>query len=258
MKARKMNMVSATTIKQLLRFSLAALALISLGACAGTRERLTSIGSPPKMTPASIAPQSLVSMPMPESTHYQAQPNSLWQTGSRAFFKDQRATRVGDILTVNINITDSAALDNSTSRSRSASEGAAANALLGYEQSLDKILPEAIDPSNLIDADSNSNSAGEGQVTRSEAINTTVAAVITQILPNGNLVIQGKQEVRLNFEMREVLVSGVVRPEDISNQNTIQHSQIAEARISYGGRGQITDVQQPRYGQQLFDILFPF
>ncbi len=241
-----------------LRQSLSCLLLLNLCACASTAQRITSIGSPPSMSPAGVTQSATVSMPMPEQIHYEAQPNSLWQTGSRAFFKDQRATKIGDILTVTINITDSAALDNSTSRSRTAKEGAAANALLGYEASLNKILPEAIDPTALIDADSSSNSTGTGKVERREAITTTVAAVITQILPNGNLVIQGKQEVRLNFEMREVLVSGVVRPEDISNQNTIQHTQIAEARISYGGRGQITDVQQPRLGQQLYDILFPF
>lgn len=243
---------------QQMRLFLTGALILSLGACSSTRERLTTIGTPPPMSSSVVNTPSQVSMPMPEQVHYEAQPNSLWQTGSRAFFKDQRATKIGDILTVTINITDSAALDNSTSRSRTAREGAAANALLGYEQSLDKVLPEAIDPSALIDADSRSNTTGTGKVERKEDISTTVAAVITQILPNGNLVIQGKQEVRLNFEMREVLVSGVVRPEDISNQNTIRHTQIAEARISYGGRGQITDVQQPRYGQQLFDILFPF
>lgn len=232
--------------------------LLVVAACSGTRERLREIGSPPQMTPGSVTQAEPVSMPMPAATNYQAQPNSLWQTGSRAFFKDQRATNIGDILTVEIDITDSADLDNSTNRSRIANEGAAANALLGYEQSLDQILPEAVDPSALINADSNSSTVGAGNVKRKENIRTTVAAVITQILPNGNLVIQGKQEVRLNFEMREVLVSGVVRPEDISNQNTIQHTQIAEARISYGGRGQITEMQQPRYGQQLYDILFPF
>jgi len=252
-----MSIDNFSPVLKLTHYGLVGLMVMGLSAC-GTRDRLNSIGKPPEMTTASVPQPAQVTMPMPEETHYQAQPNSLWQTGSRAFFKDQRATKIGDILTVNINITDSAALDNSTSRSRSAKEGAAANALLGYEQSLGQILPEAINPGSLIDADSNSSSTGEGQVSRSEAINTTVAAVITQILPNGNLVIQGKQEVRLNFEMREVLVSGVVRPEDISNQNTVLHTQIAEARISYGGRGQITDVQQPRYGQQLYDILFPF
>ena len=115
-----------------------------------------------------------------------------------------------------------------------------------------------MDNENLLGMESASSSSGSGSVDRNETVNLTVAAVVTQILPNGNLVLNGKQEVRVNFEVRELLIAGVIRPEDITNQNTIKHTQIAEARISYGGRGQITDVQQPRYGQQFLDILLPF
>ncbi|MDO9462016.1 MAG: flagellar basal body L-ring protein FlgH [Alphaproteobacteria bacterium] len=248
---------------EFLRGTVLGLALLALGACAGTGDRLRAIGSPPPLTPlegekAGVPQMTQVNLPMPAVEAYTTLPNSLWKTGSRAFFKDQRATKIGDILTVSINITDSAKVDNSTTRTRTAREGASANALFGYEKSLGKILPEAIDPSNLLEADSSSNNSGKGTVDRKEAINTTVAAIITQILPNGNLVIQGRQEVRINFEVREIMISGVVRPEDISNQNTIQHTQVAEARISYGGRGQLTDVQQARYGQQLYDIISPF
>ncbi len=248
---------------EIVRGSMFGLALLGLNACAGTVDRLSTIGSPPPLTPlegakAGVPHTTQVNLPMPAAESYTTQPNSLWKTGSRAFFKDQRATKIGDILTVSINITDSAKVDNATTRTRTAKEGAKAPALFGYEKSLKDILPEAIDPKNLLEAGSSSDNSGKGSVDRKEAINTTVAAIITQILPNGNLVIQGRQEVRINFEVREIMISGVVRPEDISNQNTIQQTQIAEARISYGGRGQLTDVQQARYGQQFFDVISPF
>jgi flagellar L-ring protein FlgH len=129
---------------------------------------------------------------------------------------------------------------------------------LGKLLGLETIIPSSLDPSNLVSTSSNTANAGSGKVDRKESINLIVAAVVTQTLPNGNMVIQGKQEVRVNFEVRELTIMGVIRPEDISSTNTIQHTQIAEARISYGGRGQLTDFQQPRYGSQLFDILFPF
>src|SRR5690606_8678170 len=186
------------------------------------------------------------------------QPNSLWRSGSRAFFRDQRAARVGDILTVLIDITDSAKVDNTTKRSRANAENAGLNNLAGYESYLKKVFPGAVDNTSLADMESTSSSAGAGSVDRKEQVELTIAAVVTDVLPNGNMVIAGRQQVRVNYEVRDLLVTGIVRPEDISSINTIQHSQIAEARISYGGEGQISDVQQPRYGQQLFDIVMPF
>src|SRR5262249_9774640 len=176
----------------------------------------------------------------------------------RSFFRDPRAQRVGDILTVSIDIGDQAKIANTTSSSTSATENAGATNFLGLESRLKAVLPNAVDASKLVDLSSDSSNTGTGSVNRSETITLTVAAVVTQVLPNGNLVIQGQQEVRVNNEVRELQVSGVVRPEDIASGNTIKHTQIAEARISYGGRGQITNVQQARYGQQFFDAIWPF
>jgi len=197
-------------------------------------------------------------MPMPAPVALQGHPNSLWRPGGRDFLKDQRASNVGDIVTVTIKIEDKATVSNSSTRTRDNSESSSASALLGYQNSLNRILPQAVDPTNLLDIQGNTNNKGIVAIERNESINLKVAAVITQRLPNGNLVIQGRQEVRVNFEMRELNVNGVIRPEDITTNNTVSHEQIAEARIAYGGRGQLTDVQQPRYGLQLLDVLYPF
>jgi len=234
---------------------------LSLAAC-NAGDRLKNIGKAPDLAPienpANRPEVQTVSLPMPQPEIVSHKPNSLWRSGARGFFKDQRASAVGDILTVTIQITDKAEIENTTERSRSNSEEAGLDNLFGYAANLDRLFPDEVDNQNLVGADSTSSSRGAGSVDREEIVNLTVAAIVTQLLPNGNMVIQGKQEVRVNYEVRELLVAGVIRPEDISNQNTINHTQIAEARISYGGRGQITDVQQPRYGQQVFDIIMPF
>lgn len=234
---------------------------IALAGCS-TLEKLSQVGNAPPLSPIEN-PQTTpgyrpVSMPMPPITPVVFQSNSLWRAGSRAFFKDQRASRIGDILTVHINIADKAEVENTSSRSRANSEDAGLDNLFGFEAALGKILPDTVNNATLVGATSNSSSQGAGSVDRKEEIELVIAAVVVQILPNGNMVIEGRQEVRVNFEVRELLIAGVIRPEDITAINTIQHTQIAEARISYGGRGQITDVQQPRYGQQVYDILMPF
>lgn len=239
----------------------AALLCMTLVSC-GSIDRLSNVGKAPEMAkienPQLKPDYKPVSMPMPAPKVSVKQPNSLWASNKKGFFKDQRASDVGDILTVMIDIQDEAQLENETARSRNAGETASAGGLLGYEDSLDAILPEAIDPGNLIDLPSSSNYSGEGEIEREEEILIKLAAVITQILPNGNFVIHGSQEVRVNFEKRILQVDGIIRPEDVSIHNTINHDQIAEARIIYGGEGQITDVQQPRYGQQVYDVFFPF
>lgn len=239
-----------------------ALCMLALTSACSTMDRLNAIGETPDLAPtenpADMFGGREVAMPMPAAYGETTYNNSLWRPGSRAFFKDQRARRAGDIVTVVIDIDDRARLNNTTERRRDNGESAELPAFGGLEQRLADILPDGANPAQLVDLSSGSNSRGEGSVDRREDVRLTIAAIVTQVLPNGNLVIAGKQEVRVNYELRELTVTGVIRPEDISNANRIRHEQIAEARVSYGGRGQLTDVQQPRYGQQLYDILFPF
>lgn len=244
-----------------LRIAAVAALGLALSAC-NAATRLAEVGSPPPMTrvvdPTALPDYRPVSLPMPAPQVVERQPNSLWRAGSRAFLKDQRANTVGDIITVLISIDDKAQISNKTNRSRRNADEAGLASFLGLESQLSSILPNAVNPSSLIDMESATANEGSGSVRRGESIDLKVAALVTQMLPNGNMVIQGRQEVRVNFEMRELLITGVIRPEDITSQNTISYEKIAEARIAYGGRGQITDVQQPRYGQQVYDIIFPF
>src|SRR4030088_1375761 len=237
--------------------------LVVVGAAASgcsSIDRLSQIGEKPKLTeienPTAAAGYKPVQMPMPkpETASYNA--NSLWRNGSRAFFKDQRAARIGDILTVTVNITDKANIANETQRSRSNREDSGITDFVGAKPL--GVQAQKILPGRILTAASTASSTGRGSVTRQEALQTNVAAVVTQLLPNGNLVVEGKQEIRVNFEIRELIVAGIVRPEDIQRDNTIDSSKIAQARIAYGGRGQITDIQQPRYGQQVMDVLLPF
>ncbi len=183
---------------------------------------------------------------------------SLWSGTRQSLLGDRRAMQRGDILTVVIEIDEKAEISNATDRSRSGSEAMGMPGLFGIPQRLDGILPEGATSAELVGINSNSNSSGDGSVKRKEKLTLRVAATVVDVLPNGVLSISGSQELRVNFELRELLVTGYVRPADISRQNEITYDKIASARVSYGGRGQITDMQQPRYGQQVLDVVLPF
>ena len=243
----------------ILRAGVLAALVAALGGCAAV-DRLKTVGEKPKLStidnPTAQAGYKPVQMPMPAPQPAVYSANSLWRNGSRAFFKDQRAHQIGDILTVKVKITDKAKYENETTRTRTNKEDSGITDFVGS-----KALPAGAQkflPGRLLTADSTATSEGKGSIDRKEELSTNVAGVVTQVLPNGNLVIEGKQEVRVNFEIRELIVAGIVRPEDIESDNTIESTKIAQARIAYGGRGQITDVQQPRYGQQVLDVLLPF
>ncbi len=235
------------------------LSIVSVAGGCSSIDRLSQIGEQPKLSsidnPTTQPGYKPVQMPMPKPEAVSYNANSLWRNGSRSFFKDQRAHQIGDLLTVTVNITDQANFANETQRSRTVTEDSGITAFLGSNLLTGKTTAL---PGRLLTADATANSDGKGSVQRQETLQTNIAAVVTQLLPNGNMVVEGKQEVRVNFEMRELIVAGIVRPEDIQSDNTIDSSKIAQARIAYGGHGQITDVQQPRYGQQVMDVLLPF
>jgi flagellar L-ring protein precursor FlgH len=238
----------------------ALLALGTIASSCSSIDRLSQIGEKPKLTeienPTAQPGYKPVQMPMPKPEVASYNANSLWRNGSRAFFRDQRAARVGDLLTVTVNITDKANIANETQRSRANKDDSGITDFIGSKTM--GLQAQKVLPGRILTTDSTMSSDGKGSVNRQEAVQTNVAAVVTQVLPNGNLVVEGKQEIRVNFEIRELIVAGVVRPEDIQSDNTIDSSKIAQARIAYGGRGQITDIQQPRYGSQVMDVLLPF
>ena len=233
---------------------------LSLGACSTAVEAVRGPELAPIGYPAALVPTSQTYLPSAEDQAAQraASANSLWRTGARTFFGDQRARRIGDIVTVAISIDDRAQTSNSTQRARTNDASGGVTNFFGLENSLGRAFPGGFDPAKMVGTEGESNASGSGSVNRSERVNLTVAAVVTAVMPNGNMVIQGRQEVRTNREVRELTVAGIVRPEDISSANTIAHTQIAEARISYGGRGDISRVQATPAAQSLVERFSPF
>lgn len=234
----------------MIRYPLAALALAAVSGCTSVNDE---IGIPPRMSAVGSgvgsAGQSAYSYPAPPAAPVKR--FSLWNDRQSRLFTDPRALSVGDILTVRISINDRARFKNESERSRTASRNIGLGAAFDWD---------GAGTSGSADADisSETETSGDGAITRSENIDLLVAAVVTDVLPNGNLMISGSQEVRVNAELRILTIGGIVRPTDIGGSNTISYERIAEARISYGGRGRLTEVQQPGYGQQFLDNVLPF
>ncbi len=235
-----------------------AVALLLLPAC----DRLEQVGRAPDFSPleGSYQHHAMYSTPLPDDVVAETptDASSLWTAGRSSLFGDRRAAQRGDILTVVIEIDDKAEISNSSDRSRSGSENMGLPSLFGIPQRLNESLPEGASMAEAVNTTGASSYQGNGTVARNEKLTLRVAATVVEELANGVLRIEGQQEVRVNFELRELVISGYVRPVDISRQNEITYDKIAGARVSYGGRGQITDVQQPRYGQHVADILLPF
>jgi flagellar L-ring protein precursor FlgH len=232
----------------------------------GSWSRLSEIGSPPRMTAAADPTQAKnytpITLPMPNFVPGPAVPASLWRAGARDFLKDQRASEVGDLVTVVVNVADTAALQDNTAINRASNENLGVPNILG----LASLFPHIFGKANLNQTNSGaSNNTGSadnttttGQVARNEIVALRLAGEVIQVLPNGNLVVVARQEMRVNSELRILTVSGVIRPEDIASDNTIAHDRMAEARISYGGRGDLTYAQQKPWGQQVLGAIAPF
>lgn len=237
---------------------LALTVMVSLTACG----RVDHLGKPPSFTSNVESPEHVAmlwpGLPLHTQPQRRVDQSSLWSAGKQSLLGDRRAIKKGDILTVVIEVDDEAEFSNDTARSRTGSESLGIPQLFGLPQRAADHLPPGASLAEAVALDSSSKSNGKGSVKRKEKLTLRVAVTIVDVLPNGVLSISGSQELRVNFEMRELLVSGFVRPEDISRQNEITYDKIASARVSYGGRGQITDVQQPRYGQQILDMVLPF
>jgi flagellar L-ring protein FlgH len=248
---------------------------VLLAACESTVERLKRVGKAPDFAKEVPVDEERLSAAEKEALVRDRirRTNSLWQPGSTTFFRDNRAWKVGDILTVSVNITDQATLANSTSQTRGSTDSATINQIYGKNRTFAATLgmskgarpgaaaagaAAAAVATNFLDTASNRDLQGAGNIARKETIQTTVAVLVRQVLHNGNLVIEGHQEVRVNHELREVRVAGIVRPKDIDSSNSISSNQIAEARISYGGRGVVSDMQSPRVGSEIMDIISPF
>ena len=250
------------TTRIISRGMLALLMATSLSGC-GMWSRLQQVGSEPPLSPivnpAETKNYEPVTMPMPQVNDAQPAPNSLWKPGANGFFKDQRASKVGDIITVKVSAKDTAKMENEMEQNRDDNKDSVGiGSFFGYESYLGKVFPDAVNKDNLVSINSNREISGDGKIDRKENINVTMAATVMQVLPNGNLVIEGTQEIRVSYEVRQLTVRGIIRRADITSDNTIESSKIAELRVSYGGQGVITDVQQTRYGRQILDIVAPF
>jgi flagellar L-ring protein precursor FlgH len=247
------------TLKQTYFFTLLGVLLIFSG-CTSMFNQLKNVGKPPEINKVNVYNKDNLDEVYSKTVQNKDESlssNSLWTPDSKTFFfRERKAKDVGDILKIKIVIEDKAKLNNKTTKSRKSGKDFGMPNLFGLENTIKNKIPA--DPKKLMKIDSDSNSTGDGQIDRKETISTNIAATIIRILPNGNFLITGSQEIRVNYELREITVAGIVRPEDIGSDNSVDLDQIAEARVSYGGRGQISQYQQDPYGKQILDIISPF
>lgn len=252
------------------KFNLLIVASLVLSGCTNNMlQKLSTVGEPPQLShiknPTEMNGYQPVTMPMPtpRTDSITCHGNSIWQNGSKAFFKDQRANKVGDILTVLVDLNQKETMEMNPNLSRKTQGNTIVNNILGFERKAEKLFPKKQHPdgqknSKWLDFSSDPSLSGNAKYDVTDKINFKIAVTVVQILPNGNMVIHGRSEIRLINEVREVELKGIVRKEDISAGNFITYDKIAEVRISYGGRGELTDMQAFPWGQQILNKVMPF
>ncbi len=235
------------------------LLIILLTSCSDSIERLQRIDKAPDLSTINLyIPPSDKSDTKWRKEYHVSYTNSFWYSNSSQFFKDNRPWSVGDLIRIIISIDDSADLTNKTSTKKDGNRSMGIKNFFGLENFIDSSSKGKIKSDALVNGKSSKNHTGDGSISRSEDISTEVAATVVKVLPNGGLLIKGHQEIRVNYELRQIKISGIIRASDISSSNSINFNQIAEARVSYGGKGVINDVQQPSLGNRIIDILSPF
>lgn len=239
-------------MKPHLKFIVPTLMGLTLSACASTPQPVAPnivYGTPPSQILQASA------RPAPAPAYGKA---SLYDNAPNSLFGDRRARGLGDILTVQINIDDEAEMRNSVSTDRQAGQSFGIGNLFGLTNLIQDILPSGSDLNDAISIERDSSVSGSGQTRRGERLTLTLAANVVDITPNGDLKISGFQDIRVNNEVRLLAVSGFVRREDITRRNVVSLDKIANARVVYGGRGQVTRAVRDKAGQRVLDKIIPF
>ncbi len=223
-------------------FSLILGALLLSGCAARTPFPTTEL-------PSDNAPEITVETPQTSG--------SLWTENKGSLFGDIKARHVGDILTVAIFEQASASREATTETGRSSSNEAGISKFLGFETDFNKI-NSAIDPTSLIATNYDNDFKGTGSTSRKENLVATLSTRVVEVFPNGNLRIEGGKTVTVNHEEQIIVLTGIVRPNDISSQNVIDSKYVLDAKIAYTGKGVISDKQRPGWMTRILDNVWPF
>jgi flagellar L-ring protein FlgH len=199
-----------------------------------------------------------LAIPVEESSEKLVSPGSLWTPGAKFvdMYIDQRAKRIGDIVVVQIVENSSADKEAKTESKKTNTMDNSITTILGIPLNKSSIKGDKLSPE--VNASTSTDFKADGKTTRTGTISGSVSARIERILPSGNLVIKGKKQTRVNSELQYIIISGIIRPEDVSPINTIQSTYIADMQLDYYGTGVIGDQQNKGFIARALDKIWPF